>query len=320
MKKFGLIVCFLGLGMCFTECSTSPENKAEGDDPLHIVFVTTCVGEDFFNPVKKGMLDAAELMGVTCEFIGTEEVDLEGQVEMMEKAIKQGADGIALNIIDAEAFDRVIEEAIGKGIPVVAFNTDDNSSPNARLSSVNQDLFNAGKLFGERILKDIPTNSKVLVTQHSAGISALDDRMSGMLAVLKRKNIRAKVAITGIHADAASRVIADALKANPEIKTILCTGLADTEGAGMAIEKEFADQNILAAGFDLSLIVVESIRNGHLVFTIDQQPYMQGFYPVIQLVQNIRYGIIPNDMNAGASVVSKDNIDNIDELIEQGYR
>ena len=44
---------------------------------LKFIFITCSVGEDFFRPVQKGMRDAAALLDVDCEFIGTEDVDLE---------------------------------------------------------------------------------------------------------------------------------------------------------------------------------------------------------------------------------------------------
>jgi len=320
MIKIKSILNFLLVGICFFTSSCSDKKVRQTDKPLHFVFITTCVEEDFFKPVKKGMFDAAALMGVNCSFIGTKDVDVKAQAELVQEAVEKGADGIALNIIDSSLFDVVVKNAMDMGIPVVAFNSDDSKTPNARLSSVCQNFFKAGQLFGEKILECIHENSVVLATIHSVGISALDDRLRGIKDVLKRKNITCKVVITGIKADSASLVVTDALKANPEIRTVLCTGLADTEGTGMAIENNFSDQNIIAAGFDLSSLIVRYIRNGQLIFTVDQQPYMQGFYPVIQIAQYVRYGIIPSSNEIGSSFVTKDNIERVVELIAKGYR
>jgi len=88
----------------------------------------------------------------------------------------------------------------------------------------------------------------------------------------------------------------------------------------MAIEKSFSDKNIIAAGFDLSPLVIHYVRDGQLIFTVDQQPYMQGFYPVIQLAQYVRYGILPCNNEIGASFVTKDNVDKVEKLIAAGYR
>lgn len=309
---------FLLFVLTFQTATVKAQTK-EGK-PLKLVFITTCVDEDFFKPVIKGMNDAAQLMNVECSFIGTKEVDVNEQAKMVTEAIKNGADGIALNIIDPVAFDKVVEKSIKNGVPVVAFNVDDNKTPNARLSRVCQNLFVAGEELGKKVADQIPAGSTLLVTMHSEGISALEDRRDGIKKALEHKNIKWVETITGIFGEESSHVIGDALNANPEIKAVLCTGLADTEGAGIAIERDFKNRSLIAAGFDLSPTTLHHVKKGHLAFTIDQQPYMQGFYPVVQLVQYLRYGITPSNNDIGASFVTKENVAKVEELIHQGYR
>lgn len=322
MKHINLLIsvaiCFIGIIQ--TSCCLKNEKTNQTTKPLRFVFITTCVGEDFFIPVKKGMDQAASLLGVECSFIGTKEVDLKRQVTMVSQAIKQGVDGIALNIIDTLAFDSVVKEAIDKGIPVVAFNVDDNKTPNARLSGICQNFYKAGYDLGQKISAQIPENSTVLMTIHSEGISALNDRLKGERDALIKKNIKWKVVVTGIKADSAAFVITNALNKNHGVKVVICTGQADTEGAGLAIEKNFNNMGYLAAGFDVSPAIIRLIKNDHILFTIDQQPFMQGFYPVIQLYQYCRYGILPSDNEIVASFVTKNNADNIEKLCNEHFR
>jgi simple sugar transport system substrate-binding protein len=54
--------------------------------------------------------------------------------------------------------------------------------------------------------------------------------------------------------------------------------------------------------------------------TIDQQPYTQGYYPVVQLALYCRYGIKPSDLDAGAGIVGKDDVDRIIGLSREHYR
>lgn len=319
-KRIQNLLLVLLLCLVLTPTFLFAKTESTKEKPLKLVFITTCVNEDFFKPVIKGMNDAAELMGVECSFIGTEEVDVKAQAQMVKEAVENGVDGIALNVIDPVAFDKVVEAAIKRGVPVVAFNVDDNKTPNARLSRVCQNLFIAGQELGTKVADQIPEGSTVLLTMHSEGISALEDRRDGIKKAFKNKNIKWIEEITGIFGEESAHIIGDALKANPEIKAVLCTGLADTEGAGIAIERDFAKRNLIAAGFDLSPTILHHIKDGHLNFTIDQQPYMQGFYPVIQLVQYLRYGIVPSNNEIGASFVTKENVDKVEDLIHQGYR
>jgi simple sugar transport system substrate-binding protein len=309
--------------LIFCGCSSSPPTKStkcSNPDTLRLAFITCAVDAPFFGPVKKGMNDAAEMMGVHCDFMGTEGVDVKAQAQMVRKAAAEGYDGIAVNIIDPVVFDEVIGEAVNKGIPVVGFNVDDQATPNARLCSVNQRLYQAGQSIASHLLTEIPANAHILMTMHDKGVSALEDRLRGQQVILKTKNITWTVIITGNIAEKGADVVGDALKKNPDVKIILSTGQSDTEAAGRAIEKYCPGQGYWSAGFDLSAKTLQLIGDEHIRCTVDQQPYIQGFYPVIQLTQYLRYGIKPSSIDAGATIIDKSNVDRVIELTRLNYR
>jgi simple sugar transport system substrate-binding protein len=295
-------------------------DAAETQRRLKLVFITCCVDEPFFAPVKKGMHDAAKMMDVDCDFIGTKGVDPAAQAKMVRQAVADGYNGIALNLIDAEAFDRVVTDAISKGVPVVGFNVDDSSTPNARLASVNQRVHAAGRILAQHALSEIPSGAHILMTKHDDGVSALEDRLRGAQEVLKSKNITWTTIVTGNDAQNGAEMIARSLRENADIRIILGSGQSDTEAAGRAIEAHFPNKGYWSAGFDLSPKTLELIRDGHIRFTIDQQPYVQGFYPVIALVLNLRYGIAPSDIDAGANIIYTHNVRQVMQLTTAGYR
>ena len=310
------------LGIILLGCS-APESSDSEEKVLKFIFITTVVGEDFFIPVKKGMEDAARLMGVNCTFTGTEGVNIPAQAAMVRQAIRDGYDGIALSIIDPEGFDDVINEAANAGIPAIAFNTDDHNTPNSRISSVCQRLYDAGKVLGKEAAKFIPDDSEILLTMHDKGISALEDRLHGIqdgLMEAGKKGLSWKVVISGSSVPASAEIIGSTLQAHPHIKYVLCTGQADTEGAGIAIGNHFEGLDHKSAGFDISPGILQDILQGNIEFTIDQQPYIQGYYPVIQLTLFKRYGIIPTSMDTGASLVTRENAESVLELANQHYR
>jgi simple sugar transport system substrate-binding protein len=65
---------------------------------------------------------------------------------------------------------------------------------------------------------------------------------------------------------------------------------------------------------------LELIEKGNIRFTIDQQPYVQGFYPVVALTLKLRYGISPSDIDAGAGIVDRRNVKQVMQLTTAGYR
>jgi len=290
------------------------------ENPLRFAFITCAVDAKFFGPVKKGVCDASQMLGVQADFLGTEGVDIPAQMEMVRQAIEDGYDGVALNIIDPEAFDGVVQEAVDQGVPVVAFNVDDHASPNARLSSVNQRLYEAGRSLASALLPEIPADAHVLMTMHDEGVSALEDRLRGLQDVLKDKGIRWTVIVTGNDSARGAERIAEALRTHADIRIVLGTGQADTEAAGLALEKHFAGQGYWSAGFDLSDTTLRLVKAGVIRCTVDQQPYIQGFYPVVQLAFYCRYQIQPSDIDAGAAIIDQDNVDAVIRLTREGYR
>jgi len=323
LLRWGAVASLLAgvfLGGCSADATRPQAAVQNADKPLRFAFITCAVKARFFEPVKKGMNDAARMMGVQCDFMGTDGVDVKSQAKMVEQAVADGYDGIALNIIDPQAFDDVIQHAVEKGVPVVGFNVDDNATPNARLSSVNQQLYEAGRTLAEHLLPYIPQNAQVLMTMHDEGVSALKDRLEGEQAVLKKKDVRWTVIVTGNDSAEGAEVIAKALHENPDIRIVLGTGQSDTEAAGRAIEKHFSGKGYWSAGFDLSPETLRLIQQGHIRCTIDQQPYIQGFYPVIQLALYLRYGIVPSDIDAGAAIIDASNVQRVIELTREGYR
>lgn len=324
------IVILLMLAAAFAATAPSdcaepvPTNAARGNvaqpQKLRFIFITCAVDQAFFSPVKKGMNDAARMLDVDCDFVGTPSVDVPAQVALVRQAIKDGVDGIALNIIDPRAFDDVVEEAKSRGIPVVAFNVDDFSSPNARLAAVSQKVYNAGKSVAERAMRDIPAGAHVLLTKHDEGVSALDERQRGEQDAIKTKSIRWTNVFTGNDSTKGAQVVAEALRKHPDIRVVLGSGQSDTEAAGRAIAADFANQGYWAAGFDLSPKTLELIEQGHIRFTIDQQPYVQGFYPVVQLALQCRYGLAPSDIDAGAAMIDRSNVEQVKRLSADGFR
>ena len=304
------------------EATEKRASTGAGDKPLRLMFISPFSEAKFFEPVKKGMNDAAALMDVEATFAGPADGDTAKMIAMVQQAVKDGYDGIALNIIDPHAFDMVVMQTIDADVPVVAFNVDDHATRNARLSAVNQHLYEAGRTVGEQVAPFIPQDSLILMTLHDEGVSALDDRLRGEQDVLraKVKGIRWKVVVTGNDAVKGADVVARTLKANPDISIVLSTGQADTAAAGLAIEKHFADKGYWSAGFDLSDDILRLVKAGHIRFTIDQQPYIQGFYPVVQLTHYLCYGIVPSDINAGAGIIDRSNVDAVIELTKENYR
>ena len=69
-------------------------------------------------------------------------------------------------------------------------------------------------------------------------------------------------------------------------------------------------KGVRAGGYDLLPATLRAIEDRHLDFTIDQQPYLQGFLPVLQLFLDRYSGglVAPADTNTGLNFVTRENV------------
>ncbi len=77
---------------------------------------------------------------------------------------------------------------------------------------------------------------------------------------------------------------------------------------------------MLFGGFDLAPEVVQQMVNGYVQVQVDQQPYMQGFIPVMEAYLNKTVGLAPTDVNTGKALIYPDQAKAIAELVKKGVR
>jgi simple sugar transport system substrate-binding protein len=285
---------------------------------LKFRFLTIAIGEEIFSVVRKGMEDAARAMGVEADLDGTPGVEAEELLRLTRKAIADGVDGIALNVIEQGVFDEVIAEAAAVSIPVVAFNIDAGKCSSGNLSYIVQDLKAAGEALGRKAAIFLQRGDKIIITLHDQGVWALEQRLAGIVAVLEPMGVEWKVVVTGQEPKKGALALREMLAAYPA-RALLGTGQGDTEACGLAAQS-LPESALFVGGFDLSPGIVDLIDKGVIACSIDQQPYAQGFYPVVQLTLYLRYGLLPSSFDAGAAFIDRSNVETVRQLSRQAIR
>lgn len=272
-------------------------------DSPRFLLLTPFVDYDFFVPMKQGAADAAKALGVEVTFSGTPDGDVKKLASQGLEGLKGGYAGIGVNMIDAQAFDAVAEAAAKKGLPLISFNVDDARTPNARLATVGQNMLQAGRKFGEAMAPVISPETHVLLTMHDPGITALEERAAGAQEALKDRRLKWTTLVTGTDREAAVAKMKAALASDPSIRVVLGTGEADTQAAGLAIERYFEGKGYIAAGFDTGGDILRLVKQGTLRLTVDQQPYAQGFFAIASLALAHRSGLKPVSVDTGATLI-----------------
>jgi simple sugar transport system substrate-binding protein len=273
----------------------------------------------FFVPVRKGVEEAGRLLGVEASFTGPADFNIARQVEFIKAAIASGVDGIGTTLPNPDAFNDVVAEAMSKGIPVIAVNAD---APNShRLAYIGQGNFDAGRSMGREIVKLLPNGGAVLLCLHTAGAFNLEERVRGIREVLQQAGkFTPQLVATSTDMVKATSLIASYYQGHPDVKGLF--GVDDITGSAIAqvIDREKLKGKVVGGAFDLVPDVMNAIKSGAMQFTIDQQPYLQGFNAVLQLYLLKKYQLAPVDVNTGVTPVTAANVEQVMKLAEQGYR
>ena len=116
-------------------------------------------------------------------------------------------------------------------------------------------------------------------------------------------------------------VVTAALTANPDAKLIAYPGgqpLGNAQTYMEAAGKGPGD--IINIGFDTSPQIIDAFKNGWVQLTSDQQPFLQGYMPILSLCQQVVYGLGPMNVDTGAGFVTADNYEAVATLATEGLR
>jgi simple sugar transport system substrate-binding protein len=275
------------------------------------VFVNHATTNPFFVPARYGIQDACKHYGTTYEWTGSRRSDVGEMVAAMRRAIDGRADGIAVSVIDRRAFNRPAAEALRRGIPVVSYNADGGVG-NQRLAYVGQDLYQSGLKFGARIV-ELVQDGDVFLFIATPGHLNIQPRIDGALDAIKDsgKAIRARVVATGPGVAEERARIEATYAGHRNLRGMFAVDAGSTQGVADVMRKHrLRARGVRAGGYDLLPRTLRAIADGHLDFTIDQQPYLQGFLPVFQLFM-VKYSsglVAPSDTNTGLFFVTRRNV------------
>ena len=273
------------------------------------VFVNHVTTNPFFVPTQYGAEDASALLKCEYQWTGSETANTAEMVNAFNTAISGNVDGIAVAITDQKAFNGPTDKAMEAGIPVVSYNADDPG--NNRLAYIGQDLFLSGVEMGKRIVELVPSG-KVALFIATPGSLNIQPRIDGAIKAIKESgaDIEYKAIATGAELnEELSRVDAYYL-GNKDVKGMFAVDAGSTQSVAQVIEKyKLRDKGVKGGGYDTLPKTLELLQADQLDFTIDQQPYMQGFFPVMELyLYKISGGLTgPGEMNTGLKFVTKDD-------------
>ncbi|GID91509.1 sugar ABC transporter substrate-binding protein [Amorphoplanes digitatis] len=279
------------------------------------VFINHVTTNPFFTPTQYGAEDACKLLGCSYQWTGSANSVVAEMVNATNTAISGKADGIAIAVVDKTAFKAPVDQALDAGIPVVSYNADGaREDPGTnRLTYVGQGLYESGYALGQRALTQVQSG-EVVGFIATPGQLNIQPRIDGAQQAFKDAGGAITFTSVATNADITKGLsIIDAYaQGHPNLAGMLAVDAGSTQSIGQTVKKyDMRSKGLkVAGGFDLIPETLASIKDGDLDYTIDQQPYLQGFLPVLYLyLYKISGGLIsPPQTNTGLLFVTKDNV------------
>jgi simple sugar transport system substrate-binding protein len=266
-----------------TNTSSAAASSVFGSQPsLKFTFVNHVTTNPFFVPTKYGAADACKLLGCDYQWTGSESSNVNEMVNALNSAVTAQTDGIAVSLVDLKAFNAPVQKALDADIPVVGYNADATGNP--RLSYIGQDLFGSGQEMGDHIV-DLVGSGPVALFIATPGALNIQPRIDGALDTIKKSGagITTDVIATGAAVPHELSTIEAYYQGHKDVKGMFAVDAGSTQGVAQTIQKNNLKDKVKGGGYDLLPPIQQLLADGQIQFTIDQQPYLQGFFPVLEL-------------------------------------
>jgi simple sugar transport system substrate-binding protein len=277
--------------------------------------------DPFWAVVKKGLDDAARQTGVAVSYRAPDTYDVARMRRMIDEAIQDRLDGLVVSLPDVQALRAPIRRAERAGIPVVSINSgSDRFRDLGILAHVGQPEYRAGFESGRRMAA--AGVRLALCVNQEKGNAGLAERCRGYGDGMQRGGGRASELIVDLqNPDQAQQRIAQAVR-DRGADGVLTLG---TAAALPALEAARAGlgRRVRLATFDISPDVLRAVRSGRLMFAVDQQPYLQGYLPIVLLAERSRHLLAPPRgelIPTGPDFVTRATADEVLELSRLGFR
>jgi simple sugar transport system substrate-binding protein len=310
------------LAVALAACSSQggAQNNQAGGAPAGKTYTIAMVtheqpGDSFWDKIRAGAQAAAKQEGVTLKYSNNN--DAGQQATLVQNAIDSKVDGIAVTLAYADQVGPAARKAAQAGIPTVAFNSGISDYQKYGIGMYfgsDEDL--AGQSAGQKMTA--AGGGKAICVVQEQGSVALEARCAGVKKTFPNTE---NLQVNGADLPSVQQTIGAKLQQDPSISYVVTLGAPIALAALQA--KTGANSKAKVVTFDLNADVAKDIQAGTIEFSIDQQPYVQGYMAVTSLWLSLTNG---NDLGGGKPVltgpsfVDKTNIAKIAEYAQHNTR
>lgn len=317
------LVPLIGLAACSSEGGRAPEPDAEGGGgaavstpEIDIALITHAApGDTFWDIVRKGAEEAAAKDNVSLQYLS--DPDGGRQAQLIEQAIDQGVDGIAVTLAKPDAMASALKKATDAGIPIVSLNAgEDRFKDLGAFTHFGSNEKLAGEALGERLADD-GFSQPVCVIQEQGHVG-LENRCAGVKDKVPGTEI---LYVQGTDMTQVASTVTAKLQATAGVDVIIGLGAPFTLTILNAVETTGSDAKV--ASFDMNPEMAQKIVDGEVILTVDQQPWLQGYGAIDAIWQNHRGGFElggGQPVLTGPTIIDSENAADVLDFAAEGLR
>ncbi|WP_086820470.1 substrate-binding domain-containing protein [Allokutzneria sp. NRRL B-24872] len=301
------VILLLSIALAASACT--PRHQAQPGPDITVSVIAGPLSDPFFGALKSGAERAAADLRVRVDYLAPAASGELGAelVRLTRSAVANKVSAIALGDYYPDQQDPEIRKAVDAGVTVVLVNSGEPSWQKVGAAAyVGQDEQRVGELAGQRMAE--AGGRRALCVNHVPGSPIMAQRCAGLRAALSHVTEITLASAEATDPTATQQAISGALTADPLVDGVFTLGSGFAERAMRAVDSVKRTDTVRVATTDLSTGVLESVRDGKLLFAVDQQPYLQGYYGVQVAVQQIAHGLRPTSpVRTGPLVVDRVN-------------
>jgi len=266
------------------------QKKASGEQTPKLGYIIYGLN-DFLETVKTGAEEAAQYLGIEVEIVSAD-FDNERGIQQFREMIAAGKDGLIVTPLIAEKWITPIQEAVDKGIPVLTANL---RCPGSVASAwIGQNSYQSGLILARQILETLPAAGKMdgeIVVGSARDIQELQERYAGLKQGLQDSAYTLSE-FYDVPLDDEQENLAGwehLVETHPDM--VAAVGLASVDLPNLIRIKRRLNAPWETAGYDVTIEVLDAIKDGTAQVTIGQHPYLQGYLPVLALSEHFVDGI-----------------------------
>ncbi len=276
--------------------NAAPAGQVANNERFTIAMIThETPGDTFWNKIRAGAEAAAAKDNIELKYSNDPSADK--QAGLIQNAVDSKVDGIATTLVTPNALAGAVKSALDAKIPVVGFNSgisDFRQLGVPMYFGSDEDL--AGNSVGQRLAQG--GAKKALCVIQAEGSVALEARCAGVkkgLASGTTENIQ----VNGADIAAVQSTLTAKLQQDKTIDSIVTLGAPIAMAALQSMSDAGSSAKLVT--FDLNAEAAQAIQDGEIEFSVDQQPFVQGYLAVDSLWLNLTNA---NDIGGGQPVLT----------------